>query len=152
MFEFIRIIMIRRAFSIAIVAVLTIAGAALIQAQNETPRAETEPSKLHDDLIGAWTLAESPIGQDATGARCLKFFGRKHWATSQSAEDGSVVYYHGGTYTLDGDEYAETVEFAIGSTAQLIGQQFKFKIKIDGDTYTQTGVGNPYNEIWKRGK
>jgi hypothetical protein len=25
-----------------------------------------------------------------------------------------------------------------------------FKIKVEGDTYTQIGVGNPYNEVWKR--
>jgi hypothetical protein len=145
-------VMLRRTVAIAVVAVLTIASAALIKAQDETPKAETEPSKLHDDLIGAWTIAESPIGQDASGARSLKFFGRKHWATSQAGEDGGVTYYHGGTYTLDGDESVETVEFATGDTAQLIGQKFKFKIKIEGDKYTQTGIGNPYNEIWNRGK
>jgi hypothetical protein len=142
--------MLRRTLAVAVVAVLSIGGAALIQAEEQTPKAETEPSKLHDDLIGAWTLAESPIGQVATGGKFLKFFGRKHWATSQSDEDGSAAYYHGGTYTLDGDEYVETVEFATGDTAQLIGQKFKFKINIEGDKYTQTGVGNPYNEIWKR--
>jgi len=140
-----------RALAVAIVAILSIAGAALIQAQDETPKAETEPSKLHDDLIGAWMLAESPIGQ-VTGGRFLKFFGRKHWATSQFDKDGSVTYHHGGTYTLDGDEYMETVEFATGQTAQLVGQKFRFKVNVEGDTYTQTGVGNPYNEVWKRGK
>jgi hypothetical protein len=146
-----KFIMLRRTCAVVVVGVLSIACAALIQAEEETPKGETEPSKLHDELIGAWTLAESR-GQEVTGGRFLKFFGRKHWSTSQSDEDGSVAYYHGGTYTLDGDEYVETVEFATGATAQLVGQKFKFKIKVEGDKYTQTGVGNPYNEVWKRGK
>jgi hypothetical protein len=142
----------RRTFALSITALLSIGGAALIYAQDEAPKAETEPSKLQDDLIGAWTVAESPVGQEVTDGRFLKFFGRKHWATSHSDEDGGVTYYHGGTYTLDGDTYEETVEFATGQSTQLVGQKFKFKIKVEGDTYTQTGIGNPYNEVWNRGK
>ena len=46
----------------------------------------------------------------------------------------------------------ETVEYANESTKELIKQTFKFTIKIEGDTLTQTGIGNPYNEVWKRVK
>ena len=142
----------RRMFAVAIAALLSIGGAALIYAEEEAPKAETEPSKLHDDLIGAWTLASTPDGQDLSSQRRLKFFGRKHWTVTQSDEDGAIQYHHGGTYTLDGDEYVETIEYGMGQTAQLVGQKFTFKIKVEGDKYTQTGVGNPYNEVWKRGK
>ena len=142
----------RRTFAVAIAAVLSIGGAALIYAEEKTPKAETEPSKLHDDLIGAWTLASTADGQDLSDQRRLKFFGRKHWAVTQSDEDGAVQYHHGGTYTLDGDEYVETIEYGMGQTAQLVGQKYTFKIKVEGDKYTQTGVGNPYNEVWKRDK
>jgi hypothetical protein len=37
----------------------------------------------------------------------------------------------------------------------LINKTFKFKVKVEGDTYTQTGVGddNPFKgEVWKRAK
>ena len=63
-----------------------------------------------------------------------------------------TIFHHGGTYTLNGDEYVETVEYANESTKELIKQTFKFTIKIEGDTLTQTGIGNPYNEVWKRVK
>ena len=34
--------------------------------------------------------------------------------------------------------------------SELIGQTFRFKVKVEGDTYTQEGIGNPYTEVWKR--
>lgn len=60
----------------------------------------------------------------------------------------------GGIYTLDGDNYTETIEYANESTAELIKKTFKFKIKVDSDTYTLVRVGddNPFSEIWKRAK
>ena len=63
-----------------------------------------------------------------------------------------TIFHHGGTYTLNGDEYVETVEYANESTKELIKQTFKFTIKVEGDTLTQTGIGNSYNEVWKRVK
>ncbi len=47
-------------------------------------------------------------------------------------------------------EYAETVEYANESTSALIKQTFKFTAKIAGDMLTLSGVGNPWNEVWKR--
>jgi hypothetical protein len=65
---------------------------------------------------------------------------------------GVVVFHHGGTYKLDGDEYAETVEYAATNTANLIKQTYKFKIKVEGDTYTQTGINGQWSQVWKRAK
>lgn len=62
------------------------------------------------------------------------------------------MFHHGGTYTLDGDNHAETIEYANENTAEMIGQTFRFKVKVEGDTYTQVGVGNPYSEVRKRVK
>ena len=63
-----------------------------------------------------------------------------------------VTIHQGGTCTIDGDEYTETVKYANENTAENIGQSFKFKVKLEGDKYTQTGVGNPYTEVWRRAK
>ena len=35
---------------------------------------------------------------------------------------------------------------------QLIGTEFKFNAKVDGDTLTLVGIGNPWQEVWKRVK
>ena len=80
----------------------------------------------------------------------LKFFTGKHWTVTNADESGKVVYHLGGTYTLDGEEYAESVKYATEINANQIGKTFKFNIKVEGDKYTQVGIDNPYSEIWKR--
>ena len=88
----------------------------------------------------------------AAGGR-LKFLTGKHWTVTQAdPKTGLTIFHHGGTYTLKGDEYIETVEYANESTTNLISQAFKFTVKVEGDTLTQTGIGNPWTEIWKRAK
>jgi hypothetical protein len=113
------------------------------------------PTKLAKDLIGTWVLVGTPdnVGEAPKSGARLKFFTGKHWVVTQAEpETGKVVFHHGGTYTLNGDNYAETIEYANESTADLIKKTYKFKIKVEGDTYTQIGVGNPYSEVWKRAK
>ena len=121
----------------------------------DQPSKAAEPTKLAKDLIGTWVLVGTPdkIGEAPKSGGRLKFFTGKHWAITQADPDtGKVIFHHGGTYTLDGDAYTETIEYANESTADLIKKTFKFKIKVEGDTYTQTAVGedNPFTEVWKR--
>ena len=54
----------------------------------------------------------------------MKLWGEKHWVITQAdPETGNVIYHHGGTYTLDGDKYVETITFANENTAPLIGKE-----------------------------
>jgi hypothetical protein len=48
--------------------------------------------------------------------------------------------------------FAETVDYANENTADLIKKSLEFKIKVEGETLTQTGIGNPFTEVWKRAK
>src|SRR6266478_4258159 len=113
------------------------------------------PSQLGKDLIGTWILVGKPgeVGEaPAVGGR-LKFFTGRHWTITQAdPKTGVTIFHHGGTYALKGNEYLETVEYANESNTNLIGQTFKFTIKVQGDTLTQTGIGNPWTEVWKRAK
>jgi hypothetical protein len=124
-----------------------------LRADDQPSRGAKEPTKLAKNLIGTWVLVGTPDKIEEmpkSGAR-LKFFTGRHWVVTQAdPETGKVVFHHGGTYTLDGNNYAETIEYANESTADLIKKTFKFKIKVEGNTYTQIGVGNPYSEVWKR--
>jgi hypothetical protein len=131
-----------------LVSIVTIAQ---LRAQDETVKPEAEPSKLATDLIGTWELVGSPDGEEFD-INALKFFTGKHWTVIHFDDDGHIQYSHGGTYTIDGDQYAETIKYASEQTAALIGQTLKFKIKVEGDKYTQLGVENPYNEVWRRAK
>ena len=124
-----------------------------LRAADQPSGASKEPSKLAKDFIGTWILVGTPdkVGEVPKSGGRLKFITGKHWVVTESEPGtGKVLFHHGGTYTLDGDNYAETVEYANEGTADLIKQTFKFKIKVDGNTYTQIGVGNPFSEVWKR--
>ena len=147
----------RRLFSAAVLCTLILALSAATRGRlraDDKPAAGG-PSQLARELIGTWVLAGTPDKVEeppANGGR-YKFFTGKHWTVTQAdPESGEVIYHHGGTYTLDGDTYEETVLYSTRNNAGLIKQTFKFKVKVDGDTYTQVGVGNSYDEVWKRAK
>ena len=114
-----------------------------------------EHGSLSHNLLGTWILAGAPgnIVEPASKGGRLKFFTGHNWNITQAdSGTGVTIFHHGGTYTLSGDEYSETVGYANESTKTLIGQTFKFTVKVEGDTLTQVGKGNPYTEVWKRVK
>jgi hypothetical protein len=134
--------------------VLTVPPVPCLRAQDK-PAAVAEPSSLAKNLVGTWILVGEPgdIGEVPTAGGRLKFFTGRHWMITQAdPASGVTTFHHGGTYTLNGDEYVETIEYANESTKDLIKQTFKFTLKVEGDTLSQIGIGNPWNEVWKRVK
>jgi len=102
--------------------------------------------------MGPWILTESttPGTPSGIGVR-ERVFTPGHWEiTQKDPKTGAIVFHHGGTYRLVGDILEVKVEFASNKTKSYIGQVRKFRITVDKDTYTQIGVGNPFNEVWKR--
>jgi beta-lactamase regulating signal transducer with metallopeptidase domain len=117
--------------------------------------AQSGASQLSKDLVGTWILVGKPgeIGEMPAAGGRIKSLTDTHWSVTQAdPETGATIFHHGGTYALKGNEYAETVEYANESSAELIKKTFKFKLKVEGDTLTQQGIGNPWNEVWKRAK
>jgi hypothetical protein len=113
------------------------------------------PSQLANDMIGTWVHVGRP-GQvreaPAAGGR-LKFRTGRHWTlTYADPSTGLVTEHFGGTYTLNGNEYVETQDYADERWIGENGKSFKFTVKVEGDTMTQIGIGNLYNEVWKRAK
>jgi len=111
------------------------------------------PSQLSKDLIGIWVHVGRPGNTSqppAKGGR-YKFRTGSNWTlTRADADTGEVVEHFGGTYTLNGNEYVETQEYADATWVRDNGKSFKFTVKVEGDVMTQIGIGNPYNEVWKR--
>ncbi len=79
------------------------------------------------------------------------FVGR--YAMDGKAQDS----YGGGTYTLDGQNYTETLRYHTNPGA--VGQTLRFKLVVDGDTMTLTGpigaegqkaLGNQLTEVYTR--
>jgi hypothetical protein len=121
----------------------------------DKPAAAQEQVPLARSLLGTWILVGEPGkgGEAPAAGGRLKFLTGKHWMITQAdPATGVTVFHHGGTCTLNGNEYAETIEYANENTKDLIKQTFKFTIKVEGDTLTQVGIGNPWTEVWKRVK
>src|SRR5262245_47502229 len=110
---------------------------ALVVRADESPLKDVKENiTLAQKMIGTWARAGTPDKVErAPDLTRLKFITGKHWAVTQhDPKTGKVLFHHGGTYTLDGDMYTESVEYANESTADLIGQKFTFKVKVDGDS------------------
>ena len=104
-------------------------------------------------LDGTWELVSGqPLPE---GARDIKIIseGRLHFC-SYDTEKGKPLYTGGGTYILNGSSYAEHIDFASDEiSAGLVGKDQPFTVKVDGDTFTQTGSlsnGKRLSETWKR--
>jgi hypothetical protein len=137
------------------VASVILSGIVLTLRADEQSSRGAKPTGLAKELMGTWILVGTPdkIGEVPKSGGRLKFITGKHWTVTQADPDtGKVIFHHGGTYTLDGDKYVETVDYANESTADLIKKSLEFKVKVEGDTLTQIGVGNPFTEVWKRAK
>ena len=121
----------------------------LASCNDDESSSEVEPTQLRQAMLGSWELAESP----ANNRTRLKYWGLNRWTiTDFNTATGEVIFHHGGTYVLDGNQYTETLEFATEGTQNLIGTTYTFEIGVQGDSFTQTGVDNSFAETWTRTK
>jgi hypothetical protein len=119
------------------------------------PTSAAAPSQLASDLIGTWVHVGRPghVSEAPGAGQRFKFRTGSHWTlTRADADTGLVMEHFGGTYTLNGNEYVETQEYGDATWMRDNGKSFTFTVKVEGDTMTQIGVGNPYTEVWKRAK
>lgn len=118
-----------------------------IGADKDADKVQTKKTIPESAIQGAWEL------KMADGLRRLKFIVDGKWTITQSdPATGKVAFHHGGSYTFDGTVYVEAVEFANESTADLIGNQFKFEITLTNNVLHQKGIENPWTEDWTRVK
>jgi len=107
--------------------------------------AEEGNPKISEQIQSIWELEEKD------GSKRLKYIVGGMWTITQAdPETGKVIFHHGGNYTIEGDTYVETVEFANENTADLVGAKHTFRVSVKGDQLTQVGVGNPWTEAWTR--
>jgi glucose dehydrogenase len=122
----------------------------------EKPSQKTSVSdRLATEMICTFVMVGSPGNVREPPEKGGRFKSRTgtHWMVfSVDGETGLVTETFGGTYTMKGDEYVETQNYADERWQHDNGKSFTFKVKIEGDLMTQIGVGNPYNEVWRRAK
>ena len=105
-------------------------------------------------LDGTWELVSGqPLPK---GARDIKIISDGHFMfAAYEIESGKPFYSAGGTCVLNGSSYTEHMDFASEPIAALVGKDQSFTVKVEGDTFTQTGTlsnGKPLAEVWKRMK
>jgi hypothetical protein len=112
-----------------------------------------ESPAMTSQLDGTWELLSGqPLPE---GARDIKILSRGHFIfAAYDTATGKPLYTAGGTYVLSGSSYTEHMDFASDKIATgLVGKDQSFTVKLDGDTFTQTGTltnGKPLSEVWKR--
>jgi hypothetical protein len=111
--------------------------------------------------IGTWRLVSykySTTGNFVNvpeGDQHIKLITSSHfmWAQSDSATM-KVSEMAGGTYTLKGNTYTESVDFGIGMDNYL-GRRQTFTLMVEGDMLFLSGMlsdGYHVEEVWKRVK
>jgi hypothetical protein len=128
--------------------VLAIALGGLDFAWSQTNGAQTKKSRLD----GTWELVAGQ--QLPKGARDIKIISAGHFIfAAYDTEKGELLYTGGGTCILNGGSYTEHVDFGERISAGILGKDQQFMVKVDGDTFMQTGVlsnGRTLSETWKR--
>jgi beta-lactamase regulating signal transducer with metallopeptidase domain len=110
-------------------------------------------AELSKELLGDWILVGSPDSAGiapAAGGRVMSVKDGKFEINQTDPKTGSVIFHHGGTWTLEGNEYTEKLEFANESSQEVKGKTFKFDVKIEGDKLSKIGKGNDWKEVWMR--
>ena len=132
-----------------ILIALPITLAAVALAWSQTTGSHAKKSQLD----GVWELLS---GQTLPkGARDIKvILGGRFIFAAYDTKNGRPLYTAGGTYVLNGSSYTEHMDFASDIIAAgLVGKDQQFTVKVDGDTFTQTGTlsnGKALSEVWKR--
>jgi hypothetical protein len=126
-----------------------IALAAVLVAFSQTKGSDPKKSQLD----GNWELVSGqPLPK---GTRDIKMISGGHFIfVAYDTEKGKPLYTGGGTYMLKGSSYTEHMDFASDQiSAGLIDKDQPFTVKMDGDTFTQTGTlsnGKGLSETWRR--
>ncbi len=154
LFSSLRVSATRRVARVGVFAFLLTAVAGLVlSAADQT--VTKEQSTLEQQLLGTWVLVGTPgdVGEVPARGGTLAFRTGTRWTeVAVHARSGLASAAHGGTYRITGDEYEETVDYGSGASAPWIGKTYRWKVKVEGDTMTRIGIGNPWTHVWKRVK
>ncbi len=111
---------------------------------------------------GTWRLVSFKYGEATEwsevpqGEKRLKLITDTHftWVAYESAS-GKVLSMAGGPYTLSGEAYTETIDFAGEGMTDYFGKRQSFTIHVEGDQLRQSGQlsdGTKIEEKWQRVK
>ena len=109
---------------------------------------------------GTWQLTSFKYGDDGKWTdrpqeqRRIKLITETHftWVEYEVAT-GKVLSTAGGSYTLSGGAYTETIDYAGEGMTTYLGKPQSFTIRVEGDKLHQSGQlsdGTKIEEVWQR--
>lgn len=121
-----------------------------------------QPLPVQLPHLGTWQLASFKYGDDdkwteaPKGERKLKHITGTHFTwVAYEPGSGKVQSMAGGTYTLKGSAYTESIDYAGEGMTDYFGKKQSFTIRVEGDKLHQSGQlsdGLKIEEVWQRVK
>ena len=133
----------------------------VVTLRGEAPEKPAKSADLRPALVGTWKMTSMKVnGRQSNLPESSVTY--KHvtpggftWL-SYNKEDGKIFRAAGGSYTLNGDDYTETIEYGTGDDFEGIkNASHSFKCRIEGDTWFNVGSlagGTTLDEQWTRVK
>lgn len=133
----------------------------VVTLRGEAPEKSAKSADLRTTLVGTWKMTSMKVnGRQSNLPESSVTY--KHvtpggftWL-SYNKEDGKIFRAAGGSYTLNGDDYTETIEYGTGDDFEGIkNASHSFKCRIEGDTWFNVGSlagGTTLDEQWTRVK
>ncbi len=148
---------------LAIVSLAALFAVGLTVGVGEEKAAPQEKEAPKNPLLGTWELVRYKYGDEAEYSdfpkerRRLKLITDTHWSWVEYDTVGKkeVKGGAGGPYTLKGEIYTETIEFATGGMVGFLDAVHPFKIRVEGDKCFVSGTlatGLRIEDIWQRVK
>jgi hypothetical protein len=122
----------------------------------QQPKSGTSPSQL-----GTWQLVSGKYGGTAASPgkdeRHVKIITATHFVwVAYDDKERVVTSSMGGSCSLQGNKYTETVEFFVPESMRAyLGKKQEFTIRVEGDKLYQSGKlsdGMEIEEVWQRVK
>jgi hypothetical protein len=117
-------------------------------------------AKADNSPLGTWQLVSTKYGDETNFTdypaerRRIKMITATHFIWVDYATDTKKIGNSaGGPYTLKGNAYIETIEFATEGMEPYAGKKQEFEIRVDGDKLFQSGHlsdGLKIEENWRR--
>ena len=106
----------------------------------------TNESTSSNAIEGTWKMIYAEIKEndsikrkDLSNTSFVKLIGKNHFAFfNQENASAENFYSGGGTYSLQGENYTETLKFSANKAIR--DHQFSFTVQIIGDTLIQSGI------------
>jgi hypothetical protein len=143
-----------KAIIAGVVTLMAFSFAAGLQAQEGS-------QKSSGSHLGTWQLVSFKYGSQAAfsdfpeGKRRIKLITESHFTWVQvDATTAKVTAAAGGTYSLSGNTYTESIDFGLGMDSYS-GAKHAFTIRVEGDKFFLSGSladNLKIEEVWQRVK